>query len=183
MSVNRERMKAQLVLHEGLRLYPYRCTANKLTLGVGYNGQDRGWEDFELAIGRPLNRALLRQAEKTREKVITRVEAFKVLDVDIERYEAAVRRTWPAYDRLPEVRQRVVLDMAFNMGYRLRAFKNTQAAAERAIKTGDWTPVAANMMASLWSRQVGDGVGGLYDRAERLKDMILTGRDYESVAA
>jgi len=32
-----ERIKEQLVRHEGLRLKPYRCTAGKLTIGYGRN--------------------------------------------------------------------------------------------------------------------------------------------------
>lgn len=36
------RIKAQLVRHEGLMLKPYRCTAGKLTIGVGRNLDDRG---------------------------------------------------------------------------------------------------------------------------------------------
>ena len=32
-----ERMKEQLLRHEGLRLKPYRCTAGKLTIGIGRN--------------------------------------------------------------------------------------------------------------------------------------------------
>ncbi len=32
-----ERMKEQLVRHEGLRLKPYRCPAGKLTIGIGRN--------------------------------------------------------------------------------------------------------------------------------------------------
>lgn len=36
------RIKAQLVRHEGLRLKPYRCTAGKLTIGIGRNLDDRG---------------------------------------------------------------------------------------------------------------------------------------------
>jgi len=35
------RIKAQLVRHEGLRLKPYRCTAGKLTIGNGCNLDDR----------------------------------------------------------------------------------------------------------------------------------------------
>jgi len=31
------RIKAQLVRHEGLKLKPYRCTAGKLTIGIGIN--------------------------------------------------------------------------------------------------------------------------------------------------
>ncbi len=36
-----DRIKAQLVRHEGLRLKPHRCTAGKLTIGIGRNLDDR----------------------------------------------------------------------------------------------------------------------------------------------
>lgn len=32
-----DRVKAQLVRHEGLRLKPYRYTVGKLTIGIGRN--------------------------------------------------------------------------------------------------------------------------------------------------
>ena len=38
----KNRIKAQLVRHEGLRLKPYRCTAGKLTIGIGRNLDDCG---------------------------------------------------------------------------------------------------------------------------------------------
>ena len=37
-----DRIKEQLVRHEGLRLKPYRSTAGKLTIGFGRNLDDRG---------------------------------------------------------------------------------------------------------------------------------------------
>lgn len=164
--VNRERMKAQLILHEGIRLKPYKCTAGKWTIGVGYNYQDRGLEELEEIIGRKFDPSV----------GITRSEALRVLDIDISRYEAATRKALgPAYyDKLNEVRQRVCVDMAFNLGYRALSFKNTIAA----VKRGDYALAAYNMMKSLWATQVGDGPGKRYDRAERLSDMMLTGRDY-----
>jgi lysozyme len=36
------RIKTQLVRHEGLRLKPYRCTACKLTIGIGRNLNECG---------------------------------------------------------------------------------------------------------------------------------------------
>ncbi len=32
-----DRIKEQLIRHEGLRLKPYRCTAGKLTISIGDN--------------------------------------------------------------------------------------------------------------------------------------------------
>jgi len=162
--VDRTRMGVQLVLHEGIRLKPYRDTVNKLTIGVGYNVQDRGLADMERILGR---RVILAQG-------ITESEALKVLDADIRSYENAVIKAFPQYVHLDEVRQRVVLDMAFNMGYRALSFKNTI----RCVILAEYDKAADNMMLSKWADDVGDGPGKQFDRAERLSLMMRTGEDY-----
>jgi len=43
------RIKAQLVRYEDLRLKPYRCAAGKLTIGVGRNLEDCGINQTEAA--------------------------------------------------------------------------------------------------------------------------------------
>ena len=45
-----ERIKEQLVRHEGLRLKPYRCTAGKLTIGIGRNLDDCGISKTEAYV-------------------------------------------------------------------------------------------------------------------------------------
>ena len=40
--MNIQRMREQLILHEGLKLQVYKCTSDKLTIGVGRNIEDRG---------------------------------------------------------------------------------------------------------------------------------------------
>jgi len=75
---------------------------------------------------------------------------------------------------LDEVRQRVVLDMAFNMGYRALSFKNTI----RCVILAEYDKAADNMMLSKWADDVGDGPGKQFDRAERLSLMMRTGEDY-----
>ena len=37
----------QIILHEGLELTPYKCTAGQLTIGVGRNLDDRGITEDE----------------------------------------------------------------------------------------------------------------------------------------
>jgi lysozyme len=44
------RIKAQLVRYEGLRLKPYRCTAGKLTIGIGRNLDDCGISQTEAYV-------------------------------------------------------------------------------------------------------------------------------------
>ena len=130
----------QLRLHEGERLKPYRCTAGKLTIGVGRNLEDRG---------------------------ITASEAAYLLGNDITSTQAALLRALPWVGELDDVRQRVLIDMAFNMGMpRLLTFKNTLGAIQR----GEYQRGAAMMLDSRWARQVGQ-------RAERLSRMMATGKD------
>ncbi|MGR9580626.1 glycoside hydrolase family protein, partial [Pandoraea sputorum] len=66
---------------------------------------------------------------------------------------------------LDPVRQRVLMNMAFNMQGKLLGFRNFLAAAQR----GDWARASAEMLDSLWARQVGD-------RSKRLAKMMETGQ-------
>jgi lysozyme len=120
------RIKAQLVRHEGLRLKPYRCTAGKLTIGIGRNLDDRG---------------------------ISQKEAYAMLERDIMDFEQQLLDEIPeTYSGIDEVRQSVILNMCFNLGMKgLLGFKNTLAF----IGAGDWERAANNMLASKWAKQVG----------------------------
>ncbi len=120
------RIKAQLVRHEGLKLKPYRCTAGKLTIGIGRNLDDRG---------------------------ISQKEAYAMLERDIQDCEQWLIDEIPdVYNKLDEVRQSVLLNMCFNLGIKgLLGFKNTL----EFIKVGDWERAANNMLVSRWAKQVG----------------------------
>jgi lysozyme len=131
----------QLVLHEGLRLKPYRCTAGRLTIGVGRNLEDKG---------------------------LTGAEALVLLEHDVAECERDLE-TFPWYPALDHVRQRVLIDMRFNMGPdRFRGFRQMLIALER----GDFAEAAWQMLASKWAADVGD-------RATRLEKMMRTGQDYD----
>ena len=121
-----ERIKEQLVRHEGLRLKPYRCTAGKLTIGIGRNLDDRG---------------------------ISQTEAYVLLDNDIQNCEKQLLGEIPEiYNGLDEVRKSVLLNMCFNLGINgLLGFNNTLAF----IGAGDWERAANGMLASKWAKQVG----------------------------
>jgi lysozyme len=121
-----DRIKEQLVRHEGLRLKPYRCTAGKLTIGVGRNLDDSG---------------------------ISLSEAYIMLINDIMNCEKQLQSKIPdIYNGLDEVRKSVLLNMCFNLGVSgLLGFKNTL----EFIKAGDWERAANNMLVSRWAKQVG----------------------------
>ena len=143
-AIDREALVRQLRLHEGERLVPYRCTAGKLTIGVGRNLEDRG---------------------------ITAQESAYLLNNDITSTQAALLKALPWVGELDDVRQRVLIDMAFNMGMgTLLTFKNTLGA----IRAGDYQRGAAMMLDSRWARQVGQ-------RAERLSRMMATGKDFREL--
>ena len=121
-----DRIKEQLVRHEGLRLKPYRCTAGKLTIGIGRNLDDCG---------------------------ISQSEAYVMLINDIMNCEKQLQQKIPdIYNGLDEVRKSVLLNMCFNLGISgLLGFKNTLAF----VKAGDWERAANNMLVSRWAKQVG----------------------------
>lgn len=160
MSVDRAKMGAQLVLHEGLKLQQYQDTKGYWTLGVGYNVSARGLGFFEQTIKRKLLTS----------SVITRYEALLVLRADIDRIEALMPAYFPGYANLSEVRQRVCLDLAFNLGFRALAFLKTIAA----INAKDWSLASRELFKSKWANDVGPG------RAGRLTQMLLTGADYHA---
>ncbi len=120
------RSKDQLLKHEGLRLKPYRCSAGKLTIGVGRNLEDRG---------------------------ITKDEALMMLDNDIRLCEEQlISRIGSVYKGLDEVRKSVLINMCFNLGIGgLLEFNNTLAF----VASGDWERAANNMLVSRWAKQVG----------------------------
>lgn len=183
--VNEQRMAEQLILHEGLELKPYRDSRRIWTVGVGYNLEARGVNYFNTVIGRV---ALFKRDDGGYEGTITREEAIKVLARDIKIFEGGVRWLFREYDQLNEVRQRVVLDLAFNLGHRLEKFHDTARWVKAAIRAEDnpmratapaeWHAAAFCLMKSLWARQVDDGLGGKFGRADRLATMLISGVDY-----
>lgn len=156
--VNRPAMVNQLVLHEGLKLVPYPDTQGNATCGVGYNVHARGWDLWEQITG----------YVPTPDRPATREGCLAVLNADLDRLEQAVPRYWAYYTNLDEIRQRVVLDMAFNMGFNALGFKNCIAAIERK----DWSRAARELYNSKWGHQVGEARG---QRCDRLARMMLTG--------
>mgnify|MGYP001492931249 FL=1 len=138
--MDRQRLFAQLRLHEGVEHKPYKCTAGYLTIGVGRNIEERGLSDDE-------------------------IDYILSNDVNIATDELVATFDW--YADLDPIRQRVVVDMVFNLGMpRFKQFQNMIAA----IEAGDWMEASDEMMDSRWAQQVGL-------RASRLAEMMETGED------
>lgn len=129
-----DELKDVLIEHEGLRLKPYRCTADKLTVGVGRNLEDVG---------------------------ISRDEAMYLLGNDIARVTSELDDRIPFWNNLSPNKQIVLASMAFQLGVNgLMQFKNMLAAVER----GDDVAVAKEMRDSRWYTQTPNRVNDLIDR-------------------
>lgn len=136
-----KKIEEQLILHEGLRLKPYKCPAGYLTIGVGRNLETKG---------------------------ISREEALFLLRNDIKEIERALSK-YDWYMKLDPIRQKVLIDMCFNLGLAgLLQFRRMITA----LISGDYETAADEMLASKWAKQVGA-------RAQRLARMMRTGQDYQ----
>lgn len=135
--------KALIKAHEGLRLKPYQCPAGKLTIGYGRNIEDNG---------------------------ITQKEAENLLSHDIKQ-SLEEAQTLSFFDELNDVRQAVIIDMIYNLGFiRFKGFERMLIALER----GNYEVAAVEMLDSLWARQVGR-------RADTLSKLMREGEYHGTV--
>lgn len=150
---NRATLVLELVRDEGerLELYddktgkaPVLASGGKITAGVGHNLTDHG---------------------------ISALLSRQWLDEDIATAERLLDKHIPWFRQMSDARQRVVLNMVFNMGWSNEAgthglvtFTNTLAH----MQAGRYPSAAVGMRASAWARQVGP-------RAERLAEMMERG--------
>ena len=135
-------LRKQIILHEGLELKPYADLGGKITIGVGRNLTDNG---------------------------ISAEESNILLDNDIDRSISELNLNFSWFCGLDDIRQRVLIDMCFNLGItKLKKFVLMLAA----IEAKNYDLAASYMMQSIWAEQVGI-------RAIRLSKMMRTGKDYE----
>jgi len=144
--MDRQLLRAELIRDEGCLLDAYKDTMGYWTIGVGH------------LLGTSMRMEKITQAE---------AEALLNSDIDeaIDLVSTLVPSIWQvSATEFMEERERALVNMAFNLGNRLRGFKKFLAAVDRR----DWTTAAVEMMDSVWAKQVGA-------RADRLRHMILKG--------
>jgi lysozyme len=124
-SMDLEILFDQLKDFEGLELKPYRCTSNKLTIGLGRNLEDNG---------------------------ITEEEAYYLATNDLDSLMDELDRKIPWWDDLNEPRKRALLNLAYNVGTpTLMKFKKTL----EHLKNGLYTEASEEVLQSRWADQVG----------------------------
>jgi lysozyme len=110
--------------HEGTRSFPYTDTVGKITIGVGRNLSYNGLRADEIAL---------------------------LLQNDIEAATANCKASFPWFGKLDDVRQAVLVDMAFNIGIgSLSGFHETL----QAVEAGQYEAAANLMLQSFWASQV-----------------------------
>ena len=115
----------QLKRHEGLRLKPYKCTADKLTIGIGRNLEDVG---------------------------ISEQEAEMLLQNDIQEAVNQLKERFPWTLELDEVRFAALINFTFNVGIgTVSKFKNAMAL----LKAKNYDMAAEEFLNSRWAKQVG----------------------------
>lgn len=144
----------RLILHEGLRLMPYKDTLGLWTIGIGRCVETNPFTEEELkAVGDWKNG-------------ITRNAAYMLCRNDIDRCLCELKKNIAFFEKLDAERQYVLLDLCFNMGIKgLLKFKNMLSA----FGVGGWNKAADELLNSKYATQVGK-------RAVRLANCIKTGR-------
>ena len=136
--MDRELLIEELKRDEGVELKAYQDTVGIWTIGIGRNLQDVG---------------------------VSMEEAEFLLSNDIDVAVNELQRTFDWFEGLSGAKQRVCINMCFNLGLtRLLGFKKFLAAME----AGEWETAGVEMLDSKWARQVGA-------RSTRLKTLLVEG--------
>ncbi len=115
----------QLKRHEGMELKPYKCTSDKLTIGIGRNLEDVG---------------------------ISEKEAEMLLQNDVQQVTAQLKEKFPWVLQLDEVRFAALINFTFNVGIGTASkFVNAMAL----LKAGNYDMAADEFLDSRWAKQVG----------------------------
>lgn len=148
--IDMDAMKAELDRDEGLRLHVYDdFTGEPIRPGSLVRGHPT------IGVGRALD-----------VHGITAAESAYLLDNDINSCVAALAHAFHWWPDLEPVRQRVLVNMAFNMGMtKLLKFVDMIAA----IEAQNWDKASAEILDSKAARD-------LPERYERLAEMMRTGK-------
>ena len=161
--LDRDKLRTQIIKHEGKRCTVYLDSAKppNPTIGVGFNLNRKDAKQKIEALGLDFNKVLAGRQSLTEEQVM------KLLEPDIDRAIADCKAVFPGFADLSDVRQRVFVDMMFNLGKgRFEGFEKMIAA----VKDADFARAADEMKDSEWYTQV-------KQRGIDLVDMMRNDRD------
>lgn len=123
MSYDKTAFERMMIFEEGNSLKLYRCTAGKLTIGVGRNIEDNGIRGGESQL---------------------------MFWNDVADVERDLDRNFPVWRSLTNDRQMALVSMCFQLGWgHLSDFKKMLAAFQRA----DYRAAALHALDSKWARE------------------------------
>lgn len=136
-----------LIKHEGRKKKPYKCTAKKRTIGIGYNYDDN-----------PLPSDIADYLKKNGQ--ITDAMIDRLFFLSVSNAIKDCHKLFPDFDKFSENRRMALVDFLFNLGFkRASGFRHMIAA----VNTGRWQDAAKEMLNSTWATQV---------QKERVDDLI-----------
>jgi lysozyme len=113
-----------LLKHEGMRTFPYKCSENKLTIGIGRNLEANG---------------------------ITEDEAMYLLNNDIKRVKEELDKNYGAWMTFPLEARMVCIDLVFNLGITgFMKFKKTR----QLMELGMWLEASEELLDSKYHIQI-----------------------------
>ena len=146
--MNKDKLIEELIKDEGYSYEIYLDHLGYPTFGVGHLVLEKD-EEYEKPVGTPVSEERIKEC----------------LSNDIEIVCNELNRNMEWWQDLNDTRQRVLANMAFNLGLpRLSKFVKFL----KAVQDSDWEKASEEMMDSKWATQVGD-------RAKRLKIKMLKG--------
>lgn len=148
-------LRSELILDEGMKLLAHRDSRGLLIIGVGRNLDSNPLSANEVSV----------IGHDGRELPITKEQACILMVSDILTARTALDKHLPWWKNLDEVRRRVLIHMAFNLGIKgLMGFKQTLSMT----RAGKYDTAADCMLQSIWASQ-------MPKRASRLASMMRTG--------
>lgn len=147
MSYDEDALERELIRDEGKKLTPYRDSLGNWTVGIGH---------------------LLKSGEKR--EPITEAQCQAYFIGDVVDAENKLNGILPGWRNTSDVRQRALVNLAFNLGWRLKEFQRFLAAMERE----DFNSAGQHLRESKWAKQV-------KNRAPRIIHMIVNDSPWEGV--
>lgn len=153
-----EGLYLQVLGHEDSRPYAYKDTTGHLTIGIGYNLDDK--DNQKILAGMGYNVKDVR-AGKVR---LTEPVIRSLYDTSIAKATKDANKWIPNLSEQPENVQKAIIDMSFNLGAtKLAGFVKTR----QAFINKDYKEASKQMLDSDWAGQVGK-------RAKNLSALVLS---------
>ena len=133
--------KLSTMKYEGWRGNVYKDTRGNPTVGWGFNLNDK------------LVNSMIPDDVKNGSRELTQAEGIPIFNKLYDRAEQTAKTyIGDKFDKLPDAVKSIVTDMSYNMGSKIKGFKDMK----QAILTGDSQGIAYAMKDSKWFNQVGN---------------------------